>query len=98
MPCWVAARAFLAEEAMINIHLPNDVNEFVRNLVVNGRYESEEAVIAEGLRLLMSREQLRAEVAKGVKQLDAGDWIDGDAVFAELDEEIDRMEAENQGT
>lgn len=81
----------------MNINLPNDVKEFVYKLVGNGRFESEEAVIAEGLRLLISREQLRAEVAQGLKQLDDGEWIDGDTVFAELDDEIDRIEAEKQG-
>jgi putative addiction module CopG family antidote len=82
----------------MNINLPTDVDEFVKELVLSGRFESEEAAIAEGLRLLMSREQLRAEVAKGVKQLDDGDWIDGDAVFEELDDEIDRIEAEKHGS
>jgi antitoxin ParD1/3/4 len=93
----VPAEVFVAQEVIMNINLPNDVKEFVYKLVGNGRFESEEAVIAEGLRLLISREQLRAEVAQGLKQLDDGEWIDGDTVFAELDDEIDRIEAEKQG-
>ncbi len=80
----------------MNINLPNDFNEFVKNIVVEGRFESEEAVIVEGLRLLMSREELRREIAKGIKQLDEGDWIDGDTVFRELHEQIDAIEAEKQ--
>jgi antitoxin ParD1/3/4 len=78
----------------MNINLPNDFSEFVKNIVVEGRFESEEAVIVEGLRLLMTREQLRREIAKGIKQLDDGDWIDGDTVFRELHEHIDAIEAE----
>jgi Arc/MetJ-type ribon-helix-helix transcriptional regulator len=44
-----SCRSILAREMIMKINLPNDMNEFVNNLVVNGRFESEEAVIAEGL-------------------------------------------------
>ena len=80
----------------MNINLPNDFSEFVANSVIEGRFESAEAVIVEGLRMLMTREQLRREIAKGVKQLDDGDWIDGDAVFRDLHEQIDAIEAEKR--
>ncbi|NLX98736.1 MAG: CopG family transcriptional regulator [Rhodopirellula sp.] len=76
----------------MRIELPNDVNDFVKGLVFSGRFESEEAAIAEGLRLLRSREQLRSEVAKGFKQLDGGQWVDGDEVFDEVHREIDAIE------
>ncbi len=76
----------------MHIELPNDVSDFVKELVFSGRFQSEEAAVAEGLRLLRSREQLRSEVAKGFKQLDDGQWVDGDAVFEELDREIDAVE------
>jgi len=82
----------------MNVNLPNDVDQFVKKLVLAGRFASEEAVIAESLRLLMTREQLRTEIAKGIKQLDNGDWIDGDAVFEELHAAIDAIEAEKQGS
>jgi Arc/MetJ-type ribon-helix-helix transcriptional regulator len=81
----------------MHIELSNDVSDLVRELVVSGRFESEQAAIAEGLRLLKSREQLAAEVARGLKQLDDGDWVDGDVVFGELDREIDAIEKERLG-
>ncbi len=73
----------------MNIELPNDISAFVKGLVLNGRFESEEAAVAEALRLLRSREQLRSDVANGFKQLDRGEWVDGETVFDELDREID---------
>ena len=76
----------------MHIELPNDVGDFVKELVVSGRFESETAAIAEGLRLLKAREQLATEVAKGLKQLDNGQWVDGDVVFEELVREIEAME------
>ena len=82
----------------MNVELPGDVNDFVKELVVSGRFASEQEAITEGLRLLMSREQLRTEVTKGFKQLDDGEWLDGDAIFDDLHREIDAIEKEQFGT
>ncbi len=76
----------------MNVHLPDEVNEFVKHLVVSGRFQSEEEAVAEGIRLLMSREQLRGEVAQGFQQLDGGLGIDGDEVFDEVNQAIDAIE------
>ena len=81
----------------MNLNLPQDLDQFVKNLVSQGRFESEEAAIAESVRLLVTREELRADIAHGIKQLDDGDWFDEDAVFAELNATIDAVEAENRG-
>jgi len=82
----------------MNVDLPSDVDEFVKELVLNGRFSSEQEAIAEGLRLLRSREQLRADVAKGFKQLDNGESVDGDDLFAELHRDIDEIEKEQRGS
>lgn len=76
----------------MNVDLPNDVHQFVKHLVVSGRFQSEEEAVAEGIRLLMSREQLRGEVAQGFQQLDGGLGIDGDEVFDEVSQAIDAIE------
>ena len=52
----------------MNLNLPSDVNDFVKGLVSQGRFNSEEDAIVEGIKLLMGREQLRSEVQKGVAQ------------------------------
>lgn len=76
----------------MNVHLPDEVNEFVKHLVVSGRFQSEEEAVAEGIRLLMSREELRVEVTQGFQQLDGGLGIDGDEVFDEVNQAIDAIE------
>ena len=76
----------------MNVELPSDVTDFVRDLVVTGRFESEQDAVAEAFRLLKSHEQLRADVAEGFRQLDDGEWIDGETVFEELHREIDAIE------
>ena len=79
-----------------NLNLPNEINDFVRGLVSQGRFDSEEAVVVEGIRLLMTREKLRGEIRKGVDQLDSGQWFDEDTVFGELNAEIDTIESTQQ--
>jgi putative addiction module CopG family antidote len=53
----------------MNVELPSDVTDFVRELIVAGRFASEREAIAEALRLLQSREQLR-----GGLRTDSGNW------------------------
>jgi putative addiction module CopG family antidote len=81
----------------VNIELSSDMLDFVRGLVVAGRFVSEQEAVAEALRLLKLREQVRHEVAEGFHQLDSGQWVDGDTVFQELDQEIDAIEKKHLG-
>jgi len=82
----------------MNLDLPSEVNDFVKDLVSQGRYDSEESAVVEGVRLLMTREKLRAEIQTGVNQLDKGQWSDEETVFAEVNAEIDDIEAKQQGS
>ena len=78
--------------------LPNDINESVKGLVSQGRFDSEESAVVEGVRLLMTREKLRAEIQTGVEQLDNGQWSDEETVFREVDAEIDEIESSQRGS
>ena len=75
----------------MNIELPADAAQFVEELVASGQYKSANEAVAEGVRLLMSRQQLRADVQKGIDELDAGQGINGDVVFAELRERAKKL-------
>ena len=63
----------------MTIHLSSDREQYVRSLVEGGRFPSEDAVIAEALRLLQEREDdlklasLRRDVAAGIEQADKGE-------------------------
>ena len=75
----------------MNLRLSNEINEFVRMLVQQGRFKSEEAAtVVEGMRLLMSQEKLRSQIQKGVEQLDNDQWFDEETVFDEVNAEIDK--------
>ena len=82
----------------MNLSLPTEINDFVKGLVSQGRFDSEESAVVEGIRLLMTREKLRGEIQQGVEQLDHGQWLDEDTVFAEVNAEIDKVEASQQGS
>ncbi|WP_345326138.1 CopG family transcriptional regulator [Novipirellula rosea] len=82
----------------MNLNLPSDINAFVKALVSEGRFDSEEAAIIEGVRMLMGREQLKAEIQVGIDQLDNGQHLDEETVFAEVNAEIDQVESTQQGS
>ena len=75
----------------MQIELPQDAALFVEQLVASGEYPSSNAAIAEGVRLLMGRQTLRAEIQTGIDQLDAGQGIDGETVFAALRERARKL-------
>jgi len=75
----------------MNLNLPVEANDFVRNLVAQGKYQSEEDAIVDGIRLLKGREELRAKIAAGIGQLDRGESFHEEAVFDEVEAEIRRI-------
>ena len=76
----------------MNLNLPVEANDFVRSLVAQGKYQSEEDVVVDGIRLLKGREELREKIAAGIEQLDRGELFDEEAVFDEVDAESRRIE------
>lgn len=77
----------------MNLNLPVDANDFVRGLVAQGKYQSEEDAVIDGIRLLKGREELRAKMAVGLGQLDRGESLVEEAVFVEVQAEIKRIES-----
>lgn len=84
----------------MNISLTPELEQFVRNKVESGRYLSASEVVREALRLLEERDHfqsmklanLRKELMVGVEQLERGEFVDGDDLFAELEEDIRQIE------
>jgi antitoxin ParD1/3/4 len=76
----------------MNVQIPADLSRFVEGLVAEGKYQNGEQVCVEGLRLLQAREDLRRDVHAGIAQLDRGEGLDEDEVFAVLDRRITEIE------
>jgi antitoxin ParD1/3/4 len=76
----------------MNVSLTPELESLVARKVESGRYQSASEVIREGLRLLEDHDRLRElhlqEVRKkiqvGVDQLDRGEGIPGDQVYARM--------------
>ena len=75
----------------MNVQLSPDAMQFVEGLVSSGQYRSADEAVAAGVQLLMSQQQLRAEIQKGIDDADAGRVFDGDDVFAELRERARKL-------
>lgn len=75
--------------------------EFVRRCVLEGRYKDANEVVVAGLRLLEERaeeeraqlERLRAEVKKGMDDLEAGRYVEVNSL-EELDDFLDEIDGE----
>jgi len=68
--------------------IPADLAFFVQRMVAERRFLTTDDVLAEGLRLLQSRETLRQEVRSGFEQLDAGLGVEAEDVYRRAEEKI----------
>jgi antitoxin ParD1/3/4 len=60
-------------------------------MISRGGYQDESEIVVAGLKLLQTREQLRSEVDAGIKQLEDGQGLEGEAVFARLEERAQQI-------
>jgi len=65
----------------MNIDLPAEQQTIIDSLVASGRYTSFQDAMREAVCLLLSQEQLRKEVQRGVDDADRGDLLDHESVF-----------------
>jgi len=85
----------------MDISLTPELEELVNEKVKSGVYASANEVIREGLRLLQEQEELRKierenlkhEIEKGIEELDRGEGIPGEQVFAEMRERNETLRA-----
>jgi antitoxin ParD1/3/4 len=68
----------------MGIEITPEVEQLVHGIYSDGRYASEAEVIAAALQLLQRREQLRKDIEQGVRELDSGQGMEADEVFAAL--------------
>lgn len=88
----------------MNISLTPELEQFIQSQVASGKYTSTEEVLIAGIKLLEEREhiykgrfeELRREIMIGVEASERGEVIDAELVFAELEEDIRQIEAENR--
>ncbi|MEH2296458.1 type II toxin-antitoxin system ParD family antitoxin [Nostoc sp.] len=88
----------------MNISLTPELEQLVKDKVNTGRYHSVTEVMGEALRLLDERDrvreqrlaELKAKIQEGIEASERGEVVDGEEVFAEIEEDIRRAEAQMQ--
>ncbi|MEH2317286.1 ribbon-helix-helix domain-containing protein [Nostoc sp.] len=88
-----------------------ELEQLVKDKVNTGRYHSVSEVMGEVLRLLDQRDawvglrqrvrerrlaELKAKIQEGIEASERGEVVDGEEVFAEIEEDIRRPEAQMQ--
>lgn len=83
----------------MNICLQPEHEQFIQSQIQAGRYANTEEVMNEAFKLLQAREQrleeLRQKIVIGKEQIARGEITDGEIVFAQLQEKINKI-AESQ--
>jgi len=86
----------MVARSTLNVSLTPELEEFVRDRVDTGRYQTASEVVREGLRLLELQERdrdaahaaLKAKLKRAAAQSDAGELVDGEEFIDKL---IDRL-------
>jgi antitoxin ParD1/3/4 len=68
----------------MDIQLPTEACQFIEGMFASGQYASVSDAVADGVRLLMSRQKLYSEIQQGIGELNAGMGIEGSQVLGEL--------------
>jgi Arc/MetJ-type ribon-helix-helix transcriptional regulator len=76
----------------MNIDIPGDYGAIVRQLISDGKFQSESEVVAEGIRMVIAREKLHADIQAGIDELDAGKGIDAKEAYAKARQRINVIE------
>ena len=72
--------------------IPNDYGSQVAKLIAQGKFQDEQEIINEGIRLVIARETLHADIQAGIDQLNRGEGINDEEVYAEVRRRIKSIE------
>ena len=72
--------------------IPSDYGSIVQKLIAQGKFQDEQEVVAEGIRLVIARDKLHADIQVGIDELDRGESIDAKEVYAEARRRIKAIE------
>lgn len=84
----------MPKPSQLTITVTPALEAFIHERVASGRFDTASDVVHEGLRLLETREhereaavaEIRREIEVGLEQAKAGQFRDGEAFFAELEQ------------
>ena len=74
----------------MTVELAPKLEALIQDLLRRGNSRNESEVLAEALKLLQKQEELRAEIQKGISELERGEKIPAEEVFRELRAQVAR--------
>jgi len=77
---------------IMSLEIPANFTPAVQRLISEGRFRDEDEIVSEGIRLLLKKEQLWKDLQAGIDQLDAGDRIGAEQVYAEARRRVESIE------
>ena len=88
----------------MNVTLSPEHEKLVREKLQSGEFDSADALVGHALQFLVAREEadqrhrqeIREKIDRGIEQLERGEGVDGEQVFAELEAELDEAEQARQ--
>jgi putative addiction module CopG family antidote len=77
----------------VEVSIPDDMKNFVEELVHAGSFRDTKEVVGEALRALKRQEELRRAIRIGIDELDRGDYVEyNDASVAQFQADIIALE------
>lgn len=76
----------------MSTQIPSDYGSIVQEMIAQGKFENEQEVVAEGIKLVIARDKLHADIQAGIDQLDRGEGIDAGEVYARARQKIKAIE------
>ncbi len=88
----------------MNVTLSPEHEKLVREKLQSGEFDNADALVGHALQFLVAREEedrrhrqaIREKIDRGIEQLERGEGVDGEQVFAELEAKLDEAEQARQ--
>ena len=88
----------------MHVTLSPEHEKLVREKLQSGEFDNADALVGHALQFLVAREEedrrhrqaIREKIDRGIEQLERGEGVDGEQVFAELEAKLDEAEQARQ--
>ena len=88
----------------MNVTLSPEHEKLVREKLQSGEFDNADALVGHALQFLVAREEedrrhrqaIREKIDRRIEQLERGEGVDGEQVFAELEAKLDEAEQARQ--
>jgi len=76
----------------MSVDIPSSYGAVMQQLILDGKFQNEGEIVAEGIRLVVAREKLHSDIQAGIDELDTGRGIDAEEVYDKARRRIKTIE------